>query len=79
LLRQRLTKREEEKSVSDGRLRHLEEQSQAFEPLNELPDSLHLPINTEQAIQKSVQDIFSRGYVLGTRQGHARRKRAGST
>jgi aminoglycoside phosphotransferase family enzyme/predicted kinase len=74
LLRQRLTEREEEKSVSDARLQHLEEQSQAFEPLDELPDNLHLPVNTEQPIRQSIQDIFSKGYMLKTRQGDARRQ-----
>jgi aminoglycoside phosphotransferase family enzyme/predicted kinase len=79
LLRQRLTQREEEKSVSDARLQHLEEQSKAFEPLNELPDNLHLPINTEQPVHLSVLEILSKGYALGTQQGDARRKRAGGS
>jgi hypothetical protein len=79
LLRQRLTEREEEKSVSDARLQHLEEQNRAFETLNELPESLHLSINTDQPTNQSVLEIFSKAYVLGTQQGDARRKRAGGS
>jgi aminoglycoside phosphotransferase family enzyme/predicted kinase len=77
LLRQRLSARQEEKSVSDARLQHLEEQSRAFEPLDELTDSVHLPINTEQSLRQCVQEIFSKGYVLQSKQGDARRQGAG--
>jgi len=78
-LRQRLTAREEQKSISDARLEHLEAQSQAFEPLDELGDSLHLPINTEQPLHHCVQEILSKGYLLQSQQGDAQRKRAGDS
>ncbi|MGD8773873.1 MAG: AAA family ATPase [Syntrophobacterales bacterium] len=74
LLRQRLTAREEQESISDARLQHLEAQSQAFEPLDELWDSLHLPISTEQPLQECVQEILSKGYFLQSQQGDARRR-----
>ena len=76
LLHQRLTAREEQKSVSDARLQHLGAQSQAFEPLDELWDSLHLPINTEQTLHQCVHEILSKGYLLQSQQVDARRKRA---
>ncbi len=72
LLRQRLTARQEQKSISDARLQHLEAQSQAFEPLDELWDSLHLPINTEQPLHHCVHEILSKGYLLKREQGNAR-------
>jgi aminoglycoside phosphotransferase family enzyme/predicted kinase len=75
LLRQRLSAREKQKSISDARLQHLDAQSQAFEPLDELWDSLHLPINTEQPLHQCVHEILSKGYLLQSQQGDARRKR----
>ena len=75
-LRQRLTAREKQKSISDARLQHLEAQSQAFEPLDELWDSLHLPINTEQPLQHCVHEILSKGYLRQSQQVDARRKEA---
>jgi aminoglycoside phosphotransferase family enzyme/predicted kinase len=76
LLRQRLTARQEQKSISDARLQHLDAQSLAFEPLDELWDSLHLPINTEQPLNQCVNEILSKGYLLKSQQVHVRRKEA---
>ena len=76
LLRQRLTSREEQKSVSDARLQHLDAQSQAFEPLDELGDRIHLPISTEQSLHQCVHEILFQGYLLQNQQGDARRKQA---
>jgi aminoglycoside phosphotransferase family enzyme/predicted kinase len=74
VLRQRLTEREERKSISDARLEHLDAQSQAFEPLDELWDGIHLPINTEQPLHQCVHQILSKGYLLRSQQGAATRK-----
>jgi hypothetical protein len=76
LLRQRLTAREEQKSVSDARVEHLEAQCQTFEPLDELGDSLYLPVNTEQPLQQCVHHILAKGYLLRGQQRDARRRRA---
>jgi aminoglycoside phosphotransferase family enzyme/predicted kinase len=76
VLRQRLTSREEQKSISDARLQHLDAQSQAFEPLDELWDSLHLPIDTEQSLHQCIHQILSKGYWLRSQQGDARRRGA---
>lgn len=76
LLRQRLTARAEKKSVSDARLQHLEAQRQAFEPVDELPDSLHLIIQADQPLQRCVHQILSQGYLLRTKQADASRQRA---
>jgi aminoglycoside phosphotransferase family enzyme/predicted kinase len=79
VLRQRLSERQERKSISDARLEHLEAQSQAFEPLDELWDGIHLPINSEQPLHQCVQQILSKGYLLRTQQGDAARKEAGNS
>jgi len=76
VLRQRLSAREEQKSISDARLQHLEAQRQAFEPMDELWDSLHLPINTEQPLRQCVHEIMSKGYLRQSQQGDARRREA---
>jgi hypothetical protein len=76
VLRQRLSARQEQKSISDARLLHLEAQSQAFEPMDELWDSLHLPINTEQPPRQCIHEILSKGYLRQCQQGEARRKEA---
>jgi aminoglycoside phosphotransferase family enzyme/predicted kinase len=77
LLRQRLSARKEQKSISDARLQHLDAQSEAFEPLDELRDNLHLTINTEQPLHQCVQEILFMGYLLQNQQGDVRRKQAG--
>jgi hypothetical protein len=76
VLRQRLSVREEQKSISDARLQHLEAQSQAFEPMDELGDSLHLPINTEQPLRQCVHEILAKGYLRQNQQGDASRQEA---
>jgi hypothetical protein len=68
LVRQRLTARHEQKSVSDARLQHLEAQRQAFDPVEELADSLHLKISTDQPLRQCVHEILSQGYLLQTKQ-----------
>jgi len=77
VLRQRLAVREEQKSISDARLKHLAAQSQAFEPLDELWDSIHLPVNTEQPLHQCVHEILSKGYFLRNQQGATPRKEVG--
>ena len=74
VLRQRLTVREEQKSISDARLEHLDAQIQAFEPLDELWDGIHLQIDTELPLPQCVIQIISKGYWLRSRQGDGARK-----
>ena len=68
VLRVRLAERQTESSISDARLEHLEAQQQAFEPLDELGDELHLQVSTEQPLQQSLQQIFSAAYLLQGKQ-----------
>ena len=68
VLRVRLAERQTESSISDARLNHLEAQQQAFEPLDELGDDLHLQVSTEQPLQQILQQIFSAAYLLQGKQ-----------
>jgi aminoglycoside phosphotransferase family enzyme/predicted kinase len=71
VLRVRLAERQTKSSISDARLKHLEAQRQAFEPLDELGDDLHLQVSTEQPLQQSLQQIFSAAYLLQGKQTRA--------
>ena len=77
VLRQRLSERQEQKSISDARLEHLDAQSQAFEPLEEMWDGIHLPMDTEQPFHQCVHQILSKGYWLRSQQGDARSRGQG--
>ncbi len=68
VLRVRLAERQTKSSISDARLKHLEAQRQAFEPLDELGDDLHLQVSTEQPLQQSLQQILSAAYLLQDKQ-----------
>jgi len=68
VLRVRLAERQTKSSISDARLKHLEAQRQAFEPLDELGDDLHLQVSTEQPLQQSLQQIFAAAYLLQGKQ-----------
>ena len=68
VLRVRLAERQTESSISDARLQHLEAQRQAFEPLDELGEDLHLQVSAEQPLLQSLQQIFSAAYLLQGKQ-----------
>ena len=78
LLRQRLRAREEKKSTSDARLKHLEFQRRAFEPLGELPGNIHLRINTDQPLEQCVHQILSGWYLSQRQQAGDTEKTAGA-
>jgi len=68
VLRVRLAERQTKSSISDARLKHLEAQRQAFEPLDELGEDLHLQVSAEQPLLQSLQQIFSAAYLLQGKQ-----------
>jgi aminoglycoside phosphotransferase family enzyme/predicted kinase len=68
VLRVRLAERQTTSSISDARLNHLVAQQQAFEPLDELGDDLHLQVSTKQPLQQNLQQIFSAAYLLQGKQ-----------
>jgi len=71
VLRKRLSKRQDKKSVSDARVQHLEAQRQTFEILSELDDSIHLQVSTDQSLQQSLEQISSAAYLLRNHQAQS--------
>jgi aminoglycoside phosphotransferase family enzyme/predicted kinase len=64
ILKERLMSREATSSVSDARLRHLEQIKARFEPLDEVRDKMHIDVDTERPLEESMEHILSRDYVL---------------
>jgi aminoglycoside phosphotransferase family enzyme/predicted kinase len=64
VIKERLMSRDEISSVSDARLRHLEQIKARFEPLNEVRDEMHICVDTERPLEESMEHILSRDYVL---------------
>jgi aminoglycoside phosphotransferase family enzyme/predicted kinase len=62
-LRKRLAGRQGKITISDARLQHLEAQRHVFEPLNELEDSIHVRVRTDQALLESRYQILSTTYL----------------
>lgn len=64
-IRARLIQREQPLlSISDARLEHLEDMVKAFEPLREIPDNMHLRLDTDQSPTRSFLELLTRGYAL---------------
>jgi aminoglycoside phosphotransferase family enzyme/predicted kinase len=60
LLKERLSRRKTEFSVSDARLHHFEYLKQRFEPLNEIGDAMHIRVNTEKPLEACMQKILAK-------------------
>jgi predicted kinase len=67
LSKARLMKRRNGTSVSDARLQHFEQFKKRFEPLNEIPDEMHIPVSTEKSLEACIQKILSQDYMLSDR------------
>jgi uncharacterized protein len=63
IIAERLKQREQNQSISDARLLHLTDIVKAFEPLDELPEEMHLRIDTEKSIEWSLQKLLTEGYA----------------
>jgi aminoglycoside phosphotransferase family enzyme/predicted kinase len=63
ILRQRLADRREEGLVTDARLRHFDAQCRAFEPMDELPESMHIRVRTDAPLAESLLVVFSETYL----------------
>jgi aminoglycoside phosphotransferase family enzyme/predicted kinase len=68
LSKARLMKRRTGTSISDARLRHFEQFKKRFEPLNEIPDEIHIPIDTERPLQEIIQKILSQANMISDRE-----------
>jgi len=64
LTKERILKRETEPSISDARLHHLKQLMNQFEPLHEVPEKMHIRVNTERSLAESIQQILSQDYAL---------------
>jgi aminoglycoside phosphotransferase family enzyme/predicted kinase len=73
VLRHRLTQRRDRQQVSDARLEHFEDLLHAFEPLDELADSMHLKVASDNSLMGSMVELFTETYV---RQGQQAREHA---
>ena len=67
LSKARLMKRRNGTSISDARLRHFKQFKKHFEPLNEIPDEIHIPVSTERSLEACLQKILSQDSILSDR------------
>ena len=63
LLKERLSNRKTEFSVSDARPSHFEYFKKRFEPLNEVGDAMHIRVNTEKPLEECMQKILAKDYI----------------
>ncbi len=59
VLKDRLKKREAKVTVSDARLHHFKELKSRFEPLDDMPDEMHIRIDTQKHLNESMMQILS--------------------
>jgi len=58
-IRKRLIERDRHPSVSDARLEHLEPLKSGFEPLHDIPERMHIRIDTGRSVDDAIQTILS--------------------
>jgi len=68
VLKERLIQREKTASVSDARLHQFDKMKALFEPLDEVPDDVHIRIDTEGSLEGALQEILSQDNLLVPRQ-----------
>lgn len=68
VLKKRLIQRERTSSVSDARLHHFDRIKALFQPLDEVPDEVHIAIDTEGSLEEVLQEILSHDSLLLPRQ-----------
>lgn len=59
----RLRRRETEPGLSDARLRHFQQISAGFEPINELTPNCYFTVNTNQPLSEALSKVLSEGYA----------------
>jgi predicted kinase len=74
ILRRRLADRREGGLITNARLHHFEAQRRAFEAMDEIPESMHIRVRTDAALEQSLLVVFSETYLRQIWQArHARR------
>jgi len=64
LLKERLSNRKTEFQVSDARLHHFEYFKKKYKPFNKVDDAMHISVNTEKALEKCMQKILGKDYIV---------------
>jgi len=72
LIKMRLLQRKSEEALSDARLHHFEKHKGDFEPLAEVENGFHIRVNTEQPLEKNMQQILSQSYCAFGKEQNAR-------
>ncbi len=67
-IKKRLAEREHERSVSDARLEHFEDIKSGMDPFDEIPQNMHIQVQTDQPPDKIVETILAGEYELLARQ-----------
>lgn len=67
-IRERLKHREGQSVASDARLKHLPDMVKAFEAVDELPQSIHLQVDTEQSQGSMLIETVSKAFACRCRQ-----------
>ena len=67
-LKKRLSIRDSSRTISDARLRHFQKFRARFEPITDLPEEMHIRINTEILLKKSLRQLLSHDYVMLSQQ-----------
>jgi predicted kinase len=62
-IRERLIQREQQLTISDARIEHLTDMVKAFEPLREIPNGIHIRLDTEQSRTGSFLELLTAGYA----------------
>lgn len=64
LLKERLSNRKTEFQVSDARLHHFEYFKKKYKPFNKVGDAMHISVNTEKTLEKCMQQILGKDYIV---------------
>jgi aminoglycoside phosphotransferase family enzyme/predicted kinase len=64
LLKERLSNRKNEFQVSDARLHHFEYFKKKYKPFNKVDDTIHMSVNTEKTLEKCMQQILGKSYIV---------------
>lgn len=67
-LKKRLAMRDASTTISDARLHHFKQLRARFEPLNDLPNEMHICLNTETPREEGLRQILSHDYALLSQQ-----------
>jgi len=62
-LKKRLSIRDASTAISDARLLHFKQLCAQFESLHDLPDEMHIRVNTDLPLEESLRQILAHDYA----------------